>query len=120
MGKRVLIVDDAPFMRAILGEILRKAGCEVVGEAENASDAVEQYKKLRPDFVTMDIIMPKENGIEAVKKILEFDSNAKIVICTSLSYKKILAEAIGAGARDYILKPFREENVLEVLGRIMK
>jgi two-component system, chemotaxis family, chemotaxis protein CheY len=116
---RILIVDDAKFMRMTLFNILQKANHEVVGEAENGVEAVELFEKEQPDLVTMDITMPEKNGIEALKKIIQKDSNAKIIMCSALGQQKVVVEAIEAGAKDFIVKPFDENRVLEAVNRVL-
>ncbi|HIP92741.1 MAG TPA: response regulator [Thermotoga sp.] len=120
MGKKVLIVDDAAFMRMLLKDIITKAGFEVVGEATNGVEAVEKYKELKPDIVTMDITMPEMNGIEAVKKIKEIDPNAKIIMCSAMGQQAMVIEAIQAGAKDFIVKPFQPARVIEALQKLAK
>ncbi|MCY6483649.1 response regulator [Clostridium aestuarii] len=112
---RVLIVDDAAFMRMMIKDILEKNGFEVVGEASNGFKAVEIYKNEKPDVVTMDITMPDMDGIEAVKAIREFDSNAKIIMCSAMGQQTMVMDAIRAGAKDFIVKPFQAERVLEAI-----
>ena len=120
MGKKVLIVDDAAFMKMLLKDIVTKAGFEVVGEATNGVEAVEKYKELKPDIVTMDITMPEMNGIEAVKKIKEIDPNAKIIMCSAMGQQAMVIEAIQAGAKDFIVKPFQPARVIEALQKLAK
>ena len=114
---RVLIVDDAAFMRMMIKDILEKNGFEVVAEACNGIKAVEAYKKERPDVVTMDITMPDMDGIEAVKQIKEFDPNAKVIMCSAMGQQSMVMDAIRAGARDFIVKPFQADRVLEAIGK---
>lgn len=118
MAKRVLIVDDAAFMRMLLKDIITKAGYEVVGEASNGAEAVEKYRELKPDIVTMDIAMPEMNGIEAIKKIREFAPDAKIIVCSAMGQQAMVVEAIQAGAKDFIVKPFQHSRVVEALQKI--
>ncbi|RKX42798.1 MAG: two-component system response regulator [Thermotogae bacterium] len=118
MAKSLLIVDDAAFMRMLLKDIISKAGYEVVGEAANGVDAVEKYKELKPDVVTMDITMPEMNGIEAIKKIKEIDPNAKIIVCSAMGQQAMVVEAIQAGAKDFIVKPFQHSRVIEALQKV--
>ncbi len=118
MGLRVLIVDDALFMRNMLKEIFLKAGYEVVGEAGDGLEAVEQYRQLRPDLVTMDIVMPHKSGIEALQDIRKEHPDACIVMCSAMGQEALILEAVQAGARDFIVKPFKEDKVLEVVRRI--
>ena len=115
----ILIVDDAAFMRINLKNILEKAGYEVVGEAENGSEAVQKYKDLDPDLVTMDITMPEMDGIEAVKKIREIDSDANIIMCSAMGQQSMVVEAIEAGAKDFIVKPFDDDRVIEAVEKAM-
>ncbi len=119
MGVSVLVCDDATFMRRILKDILMKHGYEIAGEAGNGTEAIARYKQLKPDLVTMDITMPDMNGIEAVKQIRAFDPNAKIVMCSAMGQKVLVLEAIQAGASDFIVKPFRAEQVMEALHKVM-
>ncbi|SEG00019.1 two-component system, chemotaxis family, response regulator CheY [Caloramator fervidus] len=116
---RVLIVDDAAFMRMMLKDILVKNGYEVVGEAPNGLKAVELYKQERPDVVTMDITMPEMDGIQAVKEIRAFDPNAKIIMCSAMGQQAMVMEAIKSGAKDFIVKPFQPERVLEALKKVL-
>lgn len=115
MAIKVLLVDDAAFMRMMLKDILLKNGFEVIGEAENGLAGVEKYKELNPDIVTMDITMPEMDGINAVKAIKDFDANAKVVMCSAMGQQSMVIEAIQAGAKDFIVKPFQPERVVEAL-----
>ncbi len=119
MPNSVLIVDDAAFMRMMLKDILTKNGFEVAGEAENGAIAVEKYKELKPDLVTMDITMPEMDGITAVKEIMKIDSRAKIVMCSAMGQQAMVIDAIQAGARDFIVKPFQPERVLEAIQKAL-
>ena len=112
---RVLIVDDAAFMRMMIKDILEKNGFEVVGEANNGIKAIEIYKKERPDVVTMDITMPDMDGIEAVKQIKAFDPGAKVIMCSAMGQQTMVMDAIRAGAKDFIVKPFQADRVLEAI-----
>lgn len=118
MAQTVLICDDAVFMRTMLGNIFRDAGFEIVGEAENGRQGVEKYQALKPDLVTMDIVMPEMGGIEAVREITEKDPNAYIVMCSALGQPALIAQALQAGARDFIIKPFQPSRVLETIARV--
>ncbi len=118
MKLRVLIVDDAIFMRKMISDILVENGMEIVGEADTGAKAIERYKELRPDLVTMDIIMPEMNGIDAVRKILEYDAQARIVMCSALGQQALVQEAITAGAKDFLIKPFNAARVVEVIAKI--
>ncbi len=115
---RVLIVDDAQFMRNILKKIFESSGNEVVGEADTADNGVQSYKKLKPDIVTMDICMPNKSGIEAIKDIIQFDDAANILVCSALGQELLVMEAIQAGAKDFIVKPFKKEKVIETIEKI--
>ncbi|MGL4849668.1 MAG: response regulator [Clostridium sp.] len=116
---RVLIVDDAAFMRMMIKDILEKNGFEVVGEAANGQIAVDMYKKERPDIVTMDITMPDMDGIEAVKRIKEFAPEAKIIMCSAMGQQSMVMDAIRAGAKDFIVKPFQADRVLEAVKKVL-
>jgi two-component system chemotaxis response regulator CheY len=119
MGKKVLVVDDASFMRMMIKDILVEADFEIVGEANNGVEALELYKKYRPDLVTMDITMPEMDGITAVKLILEEDPEAKILVCSAMGQQSMVINAIQAGANDFIVKPFQSERVLEAINKIL-
>ncbi|MDT8716679.1 response regulator [Clostridium sp. 19966] len=116
---KVLIVDDAAFMRMMIKDILEKNGYEVVGEANNGIKAVELYKKEKPDIVTMDITMPDMDGIEAVKQIKAFDGAAKVIMCSAMGQQTMVMDAIKAGARDFIVKPFQADRVLEAVKKAL-
>jgi len=117
---RVLIVDDAVFMRSMIREILMRTGrFEILAEAANGQEAVERFVELRPDLVTMDIVMPEMDGIEATKEILRIDPGATIVICSALGQEALVVESIAAGARDFIVKPFAPDKVLAVLETVL-
>lgn len=118
MGLKVLIVDDALFMRNMLREIFTKAGHEVIGEASNGVEAVEKYQELGPDLVTMDIIMPLRSGIEALQEIVDGDPGAMVIMVSALGQESLVLEAVQAGAKDFIVKPFKEDRVLEVVRRV--
>ena len=120
MGKRVLIVDDAAFMRMMIKDILSKNGYEVVGEAENGQVAIEKYKDLKPDLVTMDITMPEMDGIAAVKEIRAFDSSARVIMCSAMGQQAMVIDAIQAGAKDFIVKPFQPERVIEAVSKALE
>jgi two-component system chemotaxis response regulator CheY len=115
----VLIVDDALFMRTMLRNILVESGFEVVGEAGTGIEAVEKYRRLMPDLTTMDIVMPEQNGIEALKQIVAFDPRARVVICSALGQESLIIEALDAGARDFIVKPFKPAKVIEVAQKVL-
>lgn len=120
---KVMIVDDALFMRKMLSDILKKEGFEICAEAENGKDALDKYQQLKPDVVTMDIVMPKVNdidGIGAVKEIIKNDPGAKIIMVSAMGQHSLVVEAIQAGAKDFITKPFQPSRVLEAINRILK
>ena len=118
MKLRVLVVDDAIFMRRMISDILVENGMEVVGEADTGAKAIERYRELRPDLVTMDIIMPELNGIDAVRKIMEHDAQAKIVMCSALGQQALVQDALAAGAKDFLIKPFNAARVVEVIAKV--
>ncbi|WP_427338656.1 response regulator [Caloranaerobacter sp. DY30410] len=119
MGKGILIVDDAAFMRMMIKDILNKNGYEVIGEADNGAKAIEKYKELKPDLVIMDITMPEVDGIQAVKEIKKFDENAKIIMCSAMGQQAMVIESIQAGARDFIVKPFQADRVIEAVKKVL-
>ena len=114
-----LLVDDASFMRMMIKDILQKNGFEVVGEAANGIEAVNLYKKEKPDVVTMDITMPDMDGIEAVKEIKNFDPSAKIIMCSAMGQQSMVMDAIKSGAKDFIVKPFQADRVLEAIRKVV-
>jgi len=116
----VMVVDDAAFMRMMLKSILQKGGHEVIGEAENGAIAVEKYAMLKPDLVTMDITMPVMEGIEAVKQIRAADADAKIIMCSAMGQQGMIIQAVQAGAKDFVVKPFQEDRVLESVNKLLK
>ena len=119
MAKRVLITDDALFMRVTLKNILEKGGYEVAGEASNGRESVEMYQQVKPDLVTMDITMPELDGISAVREIKKTDPNANIIMCTAMGQKQMVLEAVAAGAKDFIVKQFQPDKVIEALQKII-
>ena len=118
--KKVLIVDDAAFMRLSIKSMLTRNGFEVVGEAENGLEGVLKYKELMPDIVTMDITMPKMEGIEALKYIKKIDANAKVVMVTAMGQESMVREAVISGAKSFIIKPFKEEQVVKTLKEVLE
>ncbi|RFU63918.1 response regulator [Peribacillus glennii] len=116
---RILITDDAAFMRLQLRDMITKAGHEVVGEAENGRIAVEKYIELRPDLVTMDITMPEMDGVNAVKEIKKNDPEAKIIMCSAMGQQQMVVEAIQAGAKDFLVKPFSADRIEEALRKFL-
>ena len=115
MAKRILVVDDAAFMRMMVKDILTKGGYEVVGEAENGAVAVQRYEELKPDLVTLDITMPEMDGLEALKAIKAKDASAVVVMCSAMGQQAMVIESIQAGAKDFIVKPFQADRVLEAV-----
>ena len=119
MVDTVLVCDDAIYMRKTLRKILTAGGLEVAGEAGNGLEAVKMYKELRPSLVTMDIVMPDMGGIEAVREIMKFDPEARIVMCSAMGQQSLMVEAIEAGARDFVVKPFQPSRVVEAARRAL-
>ena len=119
MSHTVLVCDDAIFMRTMISDILQQSGFEVVGEAETGVEAVAQYRKLKPDLVTMDIVMPDMGGIDAVREITKFDPNARILMCSAMGQQALVVEAIQAGAKDFVVKPFQPERVVDAIGKAL-
>ncbi len=117
--KNILLVDDAAFMRMMLKDILVKNGYNVIGEAENGAKALEKYKELKPTLVIMDITMPEMDGIQAAKAIKADDSNALIIMCSAMGQQAMVIESIQAGARDFIVKPFQPDRVLEAVKKVI-
>ena len=115
MPKKIIIVDDAPIIRSMLKDILVQAGYDVIGECNNGREAVDVFRELRPDLLTMDIVMPEKDGIEAIRDILAIDGKAKIVMVTAVDQRVALMKAIRAGAVDYIIKPFESDRVLSAV-----
>ncbi len=119
MAHSVLVCDDAIFMRTMIADILSSAGYEVVGEAETGAQAVQKYRQLKPDLVTMDIVMPDMGGIDAVREICKTDPDAKILMCSAMGQQALVVEAIQAGAKDFVVKPFQPSRVLEAVQRVL-
>ncbi|NLY19223.1 MAG: response regulator [Clostridiaceae bacterium] len=115
----ILIVDDAAFMRMMIKDILTKNGYTVIGEAENGIKAIEKYKELSPDLVIMDITMPEMDGIQAVKQIKSINADSKIIMCSAMGQQAMVIESIQAGARDFIVKPFQAERVIEAVKKVV-
>jgi two-component system chemotaxis response regulator CheY len=115
-----MIVDDAAFMRATLKDVITKGGFSVVCEAVNGEDAIQKYKVHKPDIVTMDITMPEMDGIEALRKIREFDASARVIMCSAIGQQANVLESIKCGAKDFIVKPFQPDRVLEALKRVSR
>lgn len=119
MGKKVLVVDDANFMRTVVKDTLVPSGFEIVGEATNGVEAVGKYAKLKPDLVTMDITMKVKDGVEAAKEILAADPNARIVMVTALGQEKMLLDCIALGVRDFVVKPFTKARILSAVEKAL-
>lgn len=119
MSNKVLIVDDAAFMRMMVKEILTKNGFTVVGEASDGAQAVEKYKELGPDLVTMDITMPEMDGIAALKAIKGSDPSATVIMCSAMGQQAMVIDAIQAGAKDFIVKPFQADRVIEAIQKAL-
>lgn len=117
--KNILIVDDASFMRMMLKDILVKSGYNVCGEAANGAEALIKYKELKPDLVTMDITMPEIDGIQALKNIKAEDPNAKVIMCSAMGQQAMVIDAIQGGAKDFIVKPFNKDRVLEAIHKVV-
>lgn len=115
----ILIVDDADFIRILLKDILSNNGHRVVGEASDGVEAILKYRELKPDLVTMDIVMPRTNGIEAVKAIKSEDPHSRIVMISALGQQKLVMESIRAGAKDFIIKPFNERTVVDIINKAL-
>ena len=119
MAKNILICDDAAFMRMMIKDILTKNGYNVAGEAENGLKAIEKYNELKPDLVVMDITMPEMNGIEALKKIKGTDPSANVIMCSAMGQQAMVIEAIQSGAKDFIVKPFNPDRVIEAIKKVI-
>ena len=119
MAKNILICDDAAFMRMMIKDILTKNGYNIAGEAENGAKAVEKYNETKPDLVLMDITMPEMDGIQALKKFKECDPNACVIMCSAMGQQAMVIEAIQSGAKDFIVKPFQAERVLEAVKKVV-
>ncbi|MBA2174101.1 response regulator [Halobacillus locisalis] len=119
MAERILIVDDAAFMRMMVKDILTKNGYEIAGEAEDGKKAVELYKEQQPDLVTMDITMPEMDGIAALKEIKSENPNAKVIMCSAMGQQAMVVDAIQAGAKDFIVKPFQADRVIEAIQKAL-
>ncbi|GGN49787.1 response regulator [Oceanobacillus indicireducens] len=119
MANKILIVDDAAFMRMMIKDILAKNGYEIVGEAQDGKEAVEKYKELQPDLVTMDITMPEMDGITALKEIKSINPDATIIMCSAMGQQAMVIDAIQAGAKDFIVKPFQADRVLEAIQKAL-
>ncbi len=119
MSKKILIVDDAAFMRMMIKDILTKNGYEIVGEAQDGREAVDKFKELQPDLVTMDITMPEMDGISALKEIKTINPDAVVIMCSAMGQQAMVIDAIQAGAKDFIVKPFQADRVLEAIQKAL-
>lgn len=119
MGARVLIVDDLAFIKLIIRDTLEKTGFEVAGEASNGVEAVDMYKRLKPDIVLMDITMPRMDGIQALQEIMKADSAAKVIMCSALGQQKLIIQSIQLGAKDFIVKPFKPERIVGAIKKAL-
>ena len=119
MSKKILICDDTIFMRKMLREILTENGYEVVGEAENGKIAIEKFKALKPDVTLMDITMPELDGIKALEGIMSSDNNARVIMCSAMGQQSMVMDAIKSGAKDFIVKPFQADRVLEAIKKVI-
>lgn len=115
MSKRIIVIDDVPYVRKILVTLLRSALYDVVAEGQNGKEAVELYRKFKPDLITMDVVMPEMSGIEAARQIVKFDPEAKIIMISAMSQENLVMDSINAGARDYVLKPFKSADILKAV-----
>ena len=120
MSKRVLIADDAGFMREMLRDILSEGGFEIAGEAADGNEAVATFRELSPDVVTLDIVMPRKSGLEALREIVALDPGTCVVMCSALGQEALVMEALEAGARDFIVKPFKPDNVLKLINKALE
>ncbi|PHA01948.1 two-component system response regulator [Bacillus pseudomycoides] len=119
MAHKILVVDDAMFMRTMIKNLLKSSDdFEVIGEAENGIEAIQKYKELQPDIVTLDITMPEMDGLEALKEIIKIDASAKVVICSAMGQQGMVLDAIKNGAKDFIVKPFQADRVIEALTKV--
>lgn len=119
--KKVLIVDDATFIRKKIKKIIEKIEyADVIGEASNGDDAITLYKELKPDLVTMDLIMPQSDGVKAIEEIMKYDKKAKIIVISAMGQELTITEALGKGAKEYIKKPFKEEDIYRTIERFLK
>ena len=116
---RILIVDDAAFMRMIIKGILTKQDFEIAGEASDGEQAVQVYKEVKPDLVTLDITMPKQDGIQALREIRKIDPNACCIMCSAMGQQALVIEAIQAGAKDFVVKPFQADRVIEAVTKAL-
>lgn len=120
MGAKIVLADDLSFMRMVQREILEEKGYTIVGEASDGIEAIERYETLRPDVIILDITMPNMNGLDAMHRIFDFDKSAKIIICSALGQQQLIVEAIKAGVKDFIVKPFKPERILSAIEKALK
>lgn len=118
-GKKILVVDDAPFMREMIKDIIKSLGHEIVGEATNGQEAIDKYQELKPDLVTMDLVMPEFSGIDGLKGIKANDPKAKVIMITAIDQRESLVEAIEIGAADFVVKPFDDERVISAVSKAL-
>ena len=116
---RVLVVDDAAFMRKLVSDVLTKGGHEVVGEAGNGVEAITRFQELKPEVMTLDITMPEKYGLSALKDIMELEPSARVVMCSALGQESKVLESIKLGAKDFVVKPFQPDRVLEAVGKAL-
>jgi two-component system chemotaxis response regulator CheY len=116
---RVLVVDDAAFMRKVVSDALTKGGHEVIGEASNGIEAVAQWQELQPELTTLDITMPEKDGLTALREIMALDPGARVIMCSALGQESKVLEAVKAGARDFVIKPFQADRVLDAVGKAL-
>ncbi|PEB53959.1 two-component system response regulator [Bacillus pseudomycoides] len=120
MAHKILVVDDAMFMRTMIKNLLKNSTeFEIIGEAENGLEAIQKFKELQPDIVTLDITMPEMDGLEALKEIIKIDANARVVICSAMGQQSMVLDAIKLGAKDFIVKPFQADRVIEALTKVV-
>ncbi len=120
MAHTILICDDSMFMRQKVKQVLGDAGFEVVGEAGTGVEAIAKYQELTPDLVTMDVVMPEMGGVDAVKAIMQGDADARIIMCSAVGQKKLVVDALQAGAKDFVVKPFEHSRLLEAVERVLQ
>jgi two-component system chemotaxis response regulator CheY len=120
VASKILVVDDAQFMRMMLKNILTSNGYEIAGEAENGVQGIAKFKELKPDLVIMDLIMPEMGGIDAAKEMIKEDPEARILMCSAMGQQALVVEAIQVGAKDFIVKPFQPSGVLEAVAKALQ
>ena len=116
---RVLVVDDAAFMRKMVSDALMKGGHEVVGEASNGAEAVERFQELKPEVTTLDITMPEKDGLAALREIIALDPGARVIMCSALGQESKVLEAVKAGAKDFVVKPFQPDRILDAAAKAL-